>query len=136
MARRLNLIRIVCSSARLKTDLLKDMKTSTLNLLARAMQAYTWRMQTLSSNVANLDTPGYQRLSVSFEETLQDLRHSVEGPRDGTEVDPRVVVEEGAPILEDELMELADTQMRTQLASRALRGHFNKMRISITGRSG
>ena len=112
------------------------MKTATLNLLARAMQAYTWRMQTLSSNVANLDTPGYQRLSVSFEETLQELRHSVAGPRDGTEVVPRLVVEDGAPILEDELMDLADTQMRTQLASRALHGHFNKMRISITGRTG
>ena len=35
-----------------------------------------------------------------------------------------------------ELMDLADTQMRTQLASRALHGHFNKMRISITGRTG
>ena len=112
------------------------MKTPTLNLLTRAMQAYTWRMQALSSNLANLDTPGYQRLSVSFEETLQELRHSVSGPRDGTEVDPHMVVEDDAPILEDELMDLADTQMRTQLASRALRGHFNKMRISITGRSG
>ena len=112
------------------------MKDPTLNLLARAMQAYTWRMQALSSNIANLDTPGYQRLSVSFEEALQEMRHRVGGPRDGTEVDPHMVVEDGAPILEDELMELADTQMRTQLVSRALHGHFNKLRISITGRSG
>ena len=94
------------------------------------------RHNVLAGNIANLDTPGYQRLSVSFEETLQELRHSVSGSRDGTEVDPHMVVEDDAPILEDELMDLADTQMRTQLASRALHGHFNKMRISITGRSG
>jgi flagellar basal-body rod protein FlgB len=112
------------------------MKTPTLNLLARAMQAYTWRMQSLSSNIANLDTPGYQRMSVSFEDTLQEMRHSIASPSDGTEVDPTVVVEDGAPVLEDELMDLADTQMRTQLASRALQGHFNKMRMGITGRSG
>jgi len=112
------------------------MKTMTLNLLARAMQAYTWRMQALSSNVANLDTPGYQRLSVSFEEMLQDVRHSIESPHDALDIQAHVVVEDEAPILEDELMELADTQMRTQLASRALHGHFNKMRIGITGRSG
>ena len=124
------------SGACLKTDILKDMKTPTLNLLARAMQAYTWRMQALSSNIANLDTPGYQRLSVSFEETLQEMRHSVRGPRDGTEVEPHMIVEDGAPILEDELMELADTQMRTQLVSRALHGHFNMLRISIPGRTG
>lgn len=112
------------------------MKTQTLNVLARAMKTYSWRAQTIASNIANLDTPGYQRLRVSFEETLQEARHSIAGPRDGTEVEPRVHVEDGAPIIEDEMMDLADTQMRTQLASRALSGHFNKMRISITGRTG
>ena len=110
------------------------MQPPKLNLLARAMQAYTWRMQALSSNVANLDTPGYKRLAVSFEDSLQEARHSIEGPRDGTEVSPRMVVEDGPPLLEDELMELADTQMRTQLASRALRNHFDLMRLGITGR--
>lgn len=109
------------------------MQPPKLNLLARAMQAYTWRMQALSSNVANLDTPGYQRLSVSFEDALQEARHSIDAPTDGTEINPRMVVEDGPPLLEDELMELADTQMRTQLASRALRNHFDQMRLGITG---
>ncbi len=112
------------------------MKPPTLKLLARAMQTYTWRMQTAASNVANLDTPGYQRMTVSFEDALQDARRSVAGPRIADDIEPRVVVEDGAPILEDEMMDLADTQMRTQLASRALQGHFNKMRIGITGRTG
>ncbi|MDX1547712.1 MAG: flagellar basal body protein [Rhodothermales bacterium] len=112
------------------------MKTPTLNLLSRAMTAYSWRLQAVAGNVANLDTPGYKRLSVSFEETLQEVRHAVPGPRDGTEVDPRVRAEDRPPLLEDELMEMADTQMRTQLASRALRHHFDRMRTGITGRSG
>ena len=112
------------------------MKPPTLKLLARAMQTYTWRMQAAASNIANLDTPGYQRMSVTFEETLQEARRSIAGPRSAEDIEPRLVVEDGAPILEDEMMDLADTQMRTQLASRALQGHFNKMRIGITGRTG
>ena len=112
------------------------MKTPTLKLLARAMQTYTWRMQTTASNVANLDTPGYKRMTVSFEETLQEARRSIAGPRSAEDIEPRVRVEDTTPILEDEMMDMADTQMRTQLASRALNGHFNKMRIGITGRTG
>ena len=112
------------------------MKTPTLKLLARAMQTYTWRMQTTAGNLANLDTPGYQRVSVTFEETLQEARRSIAGPRAAEDIAPRVRVEDGPPILEDEMMDMADTQMRTQLASRALNGHFNKMRIGITGRTG
>ena len=112
------------------------MKTATLNLLNRAMKAYTWRMEALASNIANLETPGYQRMSVSFEDDLQQARHSMGGKLDGTEVEPHVNVEEGAPLLEDEMMQMADTQMRTQLASRALQNHFRQMRTGITGRTG
>ena len=69
------------------------MKTPTLNLLARAMQTYTWRMQTVASNVANLDTPGYKRMKVSFEETLQDARRSIAGPRVADDIEPRSYVD-------------------------------------------
>lgn len=97
------------------------------------MQAYTWRLKSLASNVANLDTPGYNRLSVSFEDSLQRARRG--GP-DRTEGVTAQMVEEGAPpLLEDELMELADTQMRTQLATRALHEHFALLRTGITGRA-
>jgi flagellar basal-body rod protein FlgB len=33
-------------------------------------------------------------------------------------------------------MELADTQMRTQFATRALHEHFSGLRLAITGRPG
>jgi flagellar basal-body rod protein FlgB len=110
------------------------METGKLSLLRRAMQAYSWRMQTTAGNMANLDTPGYQRLSVSFEETLQQTRRHMAGG-ETPEVRPQVHMEAGAPVLEEEMMDLADTQMRTQLATRALREHFDLMRTGITGRS-
>ncbi len=112
------------------------MDTPKLDLLTRAMQAYTMRLQALAGNISNLDTPGYQRLSVSFEDSLQAARLGQGGPEAGAGVSARVEVEERAPLLEDELMELADTQMRTQLAARALHGHFQAMRTAITGRTG
>lgn len=111
------------------------MDTQKLRLLQNAMASYVQRRQALSSNIANLDTPGYQRVSVSFEEHLQEARHEVPSLRRTDNVTARMRVEEGPPILEDELMGLADTQMRTQLTSRALREHFKLMRTGITGRS-
>lgn len=112
------------------------METQKLQLLARAMQTYTWRMQAITSNIANLDTPGYQRLSVSFEDELQNARSSLQSSEILSSVRPSLNVEENAPVIEDELMDMADTQMRTQLTTRALREHFETMRMGITGHSG
>ncbi len=111
------------------------METKTLGLLRNAMNAYNQRMQSTNSNIANLDTPGYQRVSVSFEEELQNRRHQVPSLRNVEDVKAKMEVHEEAPILEDEMMALADTQMRTQLATRALSEHFGLMRTGITGQS-
>lgn len=111
------------------------MDTKKLSLLRHAMQAYTWRTQAIASNVANLDTPGYERVSVSFEEELRRTRRNVPSLRTPEDVQARMQVEEEPPIIEDEMMDLADTQMRTQLTTRALREHFTLMRMGITGRS-
>lgn len=112
------------------------MQTEKLKLLANAMGAYTMRAKALASNLANIDTPGYQRITVKFEEALQLARHTIEGPDGLSDVKASVDVEETPPILEDELMEMADTQMRTQLVSRSLQEHFATLRTGITGRTG
>ena len=97
------------------------------------MQAYTWRLEGLASNVANLDTPGYNRLSVRFEQSLQQARRGT-GDVDGVSAEMTQVGR--PPQLEEERMEIADTQMRAQLASRALHEHFGLIRTGITGRAG
>lgn len=109
------------------------MQTRTLQLLQKAMQAYKWRSDALASNVANLDTPGYQRLSISFEDQLQETRRQVPGLRGLGDVSAKMEVEDGPPILEDELMLLTDTEIRTQFSSRALREHFQNVSTGITG---
>ncbi|GAB5521596.1 MAG: hypothetical protein RhofKO_38470 [Rhodothermales bacterium] len=112
------------------------METKTINLLRRAMLTYNMRTQTTASNLANLDTPGYQRMGVSFEESLRDARHGVTLFDQTQGLMPKVETDEGPPILEDEMMELADTQMRVQLSTRALSDKFGLLRTGITGRTG
>jgi flagellar basal-body rod protein FlgB len=110
------------------------MDTTKFRILRQAMDAYALRTRTLASNVSNLDTPGYERLTVSFEEALQRARRGPGGIQEPGDIRTRVRTEDRPPLLEDEMMELADTQMRTQLATRALSEHFTLMRSSITGR--
>ncbi len=112
------------------------METPKISLLRNALQAYTWRTQALTSNIANMETPGFKRLSVAFEDALQTAYHNVPGARHLEDVKPEMTQEERPPQLEDEMMELADTQMRNQLAARALSGHFDALRTGITGRIG
>lgn len=109
------------------------MTTAPLRLLQNAMTAYSWRLKGLSSNIANLDTPGYKRLAVGFEDALQRATPGPDGLRD--RVGAELVEQDRPAVLEDELMELADTQMRAQLAARALHDQFGLIRTGITGRS-
>jgi flagellar basal-body rod protein FlgB len=109
-------------------------ETERISLLGNALKAYNWRLKAMSSNLANMDTPGYQRISVKFEEALQEVRHAVPGLRQTTDIQPRMEVGGSAPILEDELMNMADTQMRTQFSTKALHDHFQMLQSGITGR--
>jgi flagellar basal-body rod protein FlgB len=107
-----------------------------LNLLSRAMTAYARRMDAISGNIANMDTPGYRKVTVSFEDRLQEVLQGPDGKKNAGLVSPQITIGEEAPVLEDELMDMADTQMRNQLAAKALSGHFGMLRTSITGRTG
>ena len=98
-------------------------------LLAKAMDTYTMRQRVSSSNIANVDTPGYSRHEVNFEEELRNVRE------DGGEmlrVNPKITETGEKVVLENELIEMADTQMRVQLVTRSLRHHFEMLRTGIT----
>ena len=45
-------------------------------LLSRAMDTYTLRQRVTAANIANADTPGYTKRSVSFEDELQRVQES------------------------------------------------------------
>lgn len=112
------------------------MNTPKLQVLRHAMEAYAMRTDSLANNIANLDTPDYQRESVSFETELRRRRQGTAMLTAPEQTRARLVEEEGPAFLEDEMMSLADTQMRTQLTSRALRDYFELLRTGIIGRAG
>lgn len=98
-------------------------------LLGNAMDAMTLRQRVTAANVSNADTPGYSRLEVSFENELRQAR----GAAEMKEVSASIVETGREVVLEDELMEVADTQIRVHLLTRSLRHHFDMLRIGITG---
>jgi flagellar basal-body rod protein FlgB len=50
---------------------------STVGLVSMALDATTLRQQAIAQNIANANTPGYQRVGVSFESHLGALRNTV-----------------------------------------------------------
>ena len=97
------------------------------------MDAYELRQKAIASNVANIDTPGYKRKEVSFEDQLQKAEAThLKGQDQGIDsVKPQMIQEDQPPQLEDEMMTLADTQMRVQLVTRALRHSFQMIQSSL-----
>lgn len=101
-------------------------------LLSRALDAYALRHRITAANIANIDTPGYNRHEVRFEDELRKIQAS-EGAQGMKNVTPQIVETDGDVVLENELLKMADTQIRVQVVTRALRHHFNLLKTGITG---
>lgn len=101
-------------------------------LLAKTMDAYSLRQKITATNIANADTPGYKRHEVNFEDALNEAIDAT-GLGVNKEVNPMIVETDQNVILEDELIEQADTQVRFQMVTKALRHHYSLVRNGITG---
>ncbi|MGF1670554.1 MAG: flagellar basal body rod protein FlgB [Balneolaceae bacterium] len=107
------------------------------NLLAKAMDVYTLRNRITASNISNIETPGYKKAKVEFEEELsRRLDSGLTSKKQVDQLSPVIKEVNGKPVIEDELMELADTQIRVQMVTRALRHNFEQLRMGIIGRAG
>jgi flagellar basal-body rod protein FlgB len=51
---------------------------TTVGMLTMALDATALRQQAIAQNIANVNTPGYQRIGVSFEQHLGALRSAVQ----------------------------------------------------------
>jgi len=99
-------------------------------LLAKAMDVYSLRQRVTASNIANIDTPGYKKHEVQFE---QKLREAKEARKNMKDVNPSITETDKDVVLENELMGMADTQMRVRLVTKSLRQHFDLLKMGITG---
>ena len=114
---------------------MKLIDTRHTDLLKKSLDAYSLRQKAIASNVANIDTPGYGRLEVNFEEQLQKAQEMQSGSGNISDIDVRINQTEEQPLLEDEMMTLADTQIRAQLVTRSLRHSFQLLKAGIVGRN-
>ncbi|HID10083.1 MAG TPA: flagellar basal body rod protein FlgB [Candidatus Latescibacteria bacterium] len=131
-------------------------KGTSIPLLAKALDAYAIRQQVIADNIANSETPGFQRRKVRFEEELlRALGGRVRGrrvhprhipigrPRVG-EVRPEIVRADYPKVpsgvnnvdVEREMVQLAKNQLRYISVVQVLKRRLQDLRLSVEGRGG
>ncbi|MCA9733271.1 MAG: flagellar basal body rod protein FlgB [Deferribacteres bacterium] len=125
-------------------------------LLSKSLKAAAVRQRVRANNIANANTPGYQRLEVSFEEELRRVldnqniagvqtheKHFPLGRREALDIDPEVYVpnDPADPSgvnnvdIEYEMAELAKNQLIYTAASKFAARNFQKIKAAIKGRT-
>ncbi|MCB1060846.1 MAG: flagellar basal body rod protein FlgB [Calditrichaeota bacterium] len=123
--------------------------TSTLRSMLDAQAA---RQRAHSQNIANAETPGYQRVRVEFEDLLQekldgqsqklaqaDQRHipSTDDPTAQIKVTREAIPEDATGVngvnIEEEMAEMAETQLRYLTALELLKRRYSDIKSAITG---
>ena len=123
-------------------------------LLYKSLYAYTMRQKSISDNIANVDTPGYKRSEVAFEEDLKaaldkkgvsgyrtDPRHMRVGRPRIEDVKPTPFIPKDDSLasgknnvdIDHEMAELAKNQIRFAYAARFLEGTFKRLKSAIRG---
>ena len=122
-------------------------------LLEKMLDKSALSQRVIASNVANVSTPGYERLGVSFDEGLKravmmdrmnlkrtDPRH-LPDPNWIRNIKPEVEkVENGYwnginnVNIDQEMVDLAKVQLDFNMGSKLLNNRFNQLRMCIRGR--
>jgi flagellar basal-body rod protein FlgB len=122
-------------------------------LLGKMLDKAALTQRVISSNIANVGTPGYERLGVSFDESLRKAMRAVKtklvrtDPRHlpasdlAAKVKPEVVkVSDGYfnginnVNIDQEMTDLAKNQLDFDMAARLLNNRFTGLRTAIRGR--
>ena len=110
-----------------------------VGLLESGIRAEETRQRTIASNIANLETPGYRRLDVRFEELLTKALRSRHAGAAG-DVEPEVFEPAGAPLkangnnvnMEMEIGAMLKNAARQTAFIRLLRKKFSQIENAIT----
>jgi len=105
------------------------------NIIGTALQGTTARGQVINNNIANVDTPGFKRSVVTFEDSLAAAVNDFRNTRqlDLTRVRPSVFTEfdhlnyrwdENNVDIELEMVQLFDNNMRFNVLSSGIMNHY------------
>ncbi len=117
-----------------------ELLDNTAVMLSRLMEAASERQRVISNNIANVNTPGYKRRSVTFESQLKKMLESKSAGEIG-KLRPEVVIDEDSPSRIDgnnvnmakETNELLQNTMYHRLLSRAVMMKINILKTAIRG---
>ncbi len=131
---------------------------SMVDVMGRYMTRLSKRQQIVSSNLANIDTPGYPTKDVSFHATIQELmadepiplrvtrpEHISLGELRFAPQEPEVFEVQNLPVradgnnvdLDREMLKLGETSFGYSMMAQLLRGKFRTLSSSINdGRMG
>lgn len=104
-----------------------DKVSNTASLLAAGIKAEALRQKTIAENISNLETPGYRRIAVKFEELLAKAMDS-QGNVDMSKVEPTIYQPQNTPVkangndvsLETEVGEMIKNSLRHETLVRLL----------------
>jgi flagellar basal-body rod protein FlgB len=107
-------------------------------LLTKLMEVSEMRHRVVSQNLANVNTPGYQRLKVDFEDALS--KEILDGNITDVQIEPEIVEDKKLPARADgnnvdidlEIGELQRNAMMYQTYSQLLASQFATMRLAIS----
>lgn len=110
-------------------------------MLSMALDAAGMRQQAIAQNIANVNTPGYRRMAVSFEQRLAALSEraapgSAPSLSDLASSRPHFVAADpvgadSAVALDQEVAQLAETTVHHQALLKALNKHFSLLGTAI-----
>lgn len=127
-----------------------------LPLVSKALDSAMLRSRVIANNIANVTTPGYRRVEVSFENELRDAldrtqlqgtttdeKHIPLGRKNLTDVNANAYHPIDATLpsgvnnvdIDTEMAKLAETQLSFNYAVKYGQGIFKKMNAAIQGRS-
>ena len=93
----------------MKIDLMQD---PMVDAMANYMTRLSKRQQVVASNIANIDTPGYQTKEISFHATLQELLSTEAVPLSTSKAGHEDLGRWGFRPLEPEVFEVQDLPSR------------------------
>jgi len=109
-----------------------------INLIDAGIRAESLRQKAIANNIANLETPGYRRIDVKFEELLARCLCS-SGEFDLSEIEPQLYRPKQTPVksngndvnLEAEIGQLIKDTLRHKTYIRLLSKKYNQIDLAI-----
>lgn len=119
-----------------KTEMSKT--SNIIDFLEAGIRAESLRQKTIANNIANLETPGYRRIGVKFEELLARALDS-SGAADLSEMEALIYQPKQTPVksngndvnLEVEVGEMVKNTLRHKVYIRVLSKKYRQMELAM-----